>query len=32
MRIANTLDEAEELNKLLDRLTDQDAQGEGNSI
>jgi len=32
MRIANTLDEAEELDKLLDRLTDQDAQNEGNSI
>ena len=32
MRIANTLDEAEELDKLLDQLTDQDAQGEGNSL
>jgi hypothetical protein len=31
-RIANTLDEAEELDKLLDQLVDQDSQNEGNSI
>lgn len=31
-RIANDLDEAEELDKLLDRLADEDSQNEGNSI
>ena len=31
-RIANELDQAEELDKLLDRLMNDDAQNEGNSL